>query len=383
MGDYIGNKKVKFLYVENLRIILSALVVVVHVACTYGGPGGWSYVEPGAGLLAIVPLTIINATSQSFFMGMFFFFGAYFTHLSFQKKGVGRFIKDRFFRLVIPLFLTWFFISPLTRYIVWPVKHPDAARLSFAEVWFSGQGFGHGVMWFAEVLILFTVLYIITYYLIPQLRIKEKFPLTIIKSKHILIGSLLLGFITFLARIIVPLFRRYYYLHYDFGHFPQYIILFALGIIAARYSSDYLLSYREAKKWMWFSIFMIFVVFPLIFIAGKAYEGNIRPFLGGFTWQSLTYSVWEQVTGIAIMVTLIGLLRAKWNRQSKFSAHLSDSAYAVYVFHPPILVAISVLLVNWEAAHIVKFLVITPLALAGSFGFALLIKQLPFMRRIF
>ncbi len=383
MGDYIGNKKVKFLYVENLRIILSALVVVVHVACTYGGPGGWSYVERGAGLLSIVPLTVINATSQSFFMGMFFFFGAYFTHLSFQKKGVVHFVKDRFFRLVIPLFLTWFFISPLTRYIAWPVKHPDAARLSFTEIWLSGQGFGHGVMWFAEVLIYFTVLYIIAYTLLPWLRKKKKLPIPKIKSKHILIGSLLLGLVTFFVRLEFPLFRNYYSLHYDFGHFPQYIILFALGVIAARYSSDYLLSFKQAKRWMWFSLFMIFVVFSLIFVVGNAYESNIRPFLGGFTWQSLAYSVWEQVTGIAIMVTLIGLFRAKWNRQNKFSAHLSGSAYAVYVFHPPILVAISVMLANWEALHLVKFLVVTPLALAASFGFALLIKQLPFTKRIF
>ena len=60
--------KPKIRYIENLRIVLSALVVVVHMACTYGGPGGWAYVEKGAGLGTVLPLTLINATSQSFFM---------------------------------------------------------------------------------------------------------------------------------------------------------------------------------------------------------------------------------------------------------------------------------------------------------------------------
>lgn len=204
-----------------------------------------------------------------------------------------------------------------------------------------------------------------------------------IKSKHILVASILLGSFTFLIRIFLPLFHRTLPLPFDLGHFSQYIFLFTLGIVAAKYNSDYLLSYRQAKKWMWFSLSMIFIVFPMIFIVGKAYEGNIRPFLGGFTWQSLAFSVWEQVTGIAIMVTLVGLTRAKWNKQSKLTSRLSGSAYAVYVFHPPILVAISVLLVNWEAIHILKFLIITPLALIASFGIALLIKQIPILRQIF
>ena len=58
------SKKPKILYIENLRIVLSVLVVIVHVACTYGGPGGWSYMERGAGIATVLPLTLLNATSQ-------------------------------------------------------------------------------------------------------------------------------------------------------------------------------------------------------------------------------------------------------------------------------------------------------------------------------
>ena len=376
-------RKPRILYVENLRILLSALVVIVHMACTYGGPGGWTYMEPGADLVSIFPLTILNATSQSFFMGMFFFFGAYFTHLSFQKKGFIFFIKDRFIRLVIPLLLTYYFISPFTSYIVWPVKHPEQADLSFADLWTSGRGFGVGVMWFAEALIYFTIFYIIARNLLPWLRRKEKITLPKIKSKHILISSVILGAVTFLARLLFPLFKRNHSLNFELGHFPQYIFLFVLGIIVARYNSDHLVSYRQAKKWMWFSLSMICIVFPLIFLFGGAQGGDISPYLGGFTWQSLTFSVWEQVTGIAIMVTLMGILKVKWNQQSKLSASLSGSAYAVYVFHPPVLVWISILFINWDAIHLVKFLILTPLALAVSFGVASVIKRLPLLRRIF
>lgn len=377
-----NSRKSKILYVENLRILLSVLVVIVHMACTYGGPGGWAYEEGGAGLGSILPLTVLNATSQSFFMGMFFFFGAYFTHLSFQKKGFVSFVKDRFIRLGIPLLLTYYFISPLTKLIVWPIKHPEQADFSFIELWSSGRAFGVGVMWFAEALIYFTIFYMVARIAIPWLRRKEKLNLPKIRSQHILISAALLGIATFLFRLPFPLFTHNP-TNFTLGHFPQYIFLFILGIIVARYNSDHLASYLQAKNWMWFAVAMIVIVFPVIFFIGGAQGGNIRPYFGGLTWHSLAFSVWEQVTGIAIMVSLMGLLKVKWNSQSKISAGLSGSAYAVYVFHPPVIVWVSILFVNWDAMHLVKFLVITPIALVATYVVSLAIKQLPVFKKIF
>lgn len=374
----------RLLYVENLRIILSLLVVIVHMACTYGGPGGWSYTENGAGLGTILPLTILNATSQSFFMGMFFFIGAYFTHLSFQKKGLLKFTKERLIRLGIPLALTFFFLSVLTSYIVWPAKYPKYADLSFPELWNSGRAFNFGVMWFVLALSYFTFLYLVAYWLIPGLRKKEKKPLPEIKSYYILIAAILIGVATFIIRIKFPLFtgNGIKWLPFDLGHFAQYTFLFVFGIIAARYNSDNFISYKQAKKWMWFVIALIVIVFPLLFFIGDAHHNGVKAFAGRGTWHSLAYALWEQLTGISIMVALLGILKRKWNKQCKVAKLLSDSAYAVYVLHPPILVGISVLFINWETMLLIKFLALTPLAIIGSFGVAILVKRIPVLNRI-
>ena len=79
----------------------------------------------------------------------------------------------------------------------------------------------------------------------------------------------------------------------------------------------------------------------------------------------------------------MGLTRTKWNTQSKFATQLSNSAYAVYLIHPPVLVFISITFMNWKAMHLVKFLALAPLAVAASFALAILIKQVPFLKRIF
>jgi glucans biosynthesis protein C len=98
----------RLFYIDNLRIFLISLVVLLHFNITYGAPGSWYYNESEAGFPAIIVQAMFNITNQSFFMGMFFMISAYFTAASIQRKSIGRFLKDRLVRLGIPLF---FFIS--------------------------------------------------------------------------------------------------------------------------------------------------------------------------------------------------------------------------------------------------------------------------------
>lgn len=341
--------------------------------------------EKGAGIGTILPLTILNATSQSFFMGMFFFIGAYFTRRSFQKKGFVLFVRDRLIRLGIPLIITYFFLNVLADYIIWPAKHPDLPVSSFGELWLSGKHFSFGVMWFVLALSYFTILYIVSYYIIPALKKKEWKPLPQIKSIHILLFALFLGIVTYIVRIKFPLFSGSgsSWLPFDLGHFPQYIFLFILGIIAAGYNSYSFVSLKQIKMWLWFVLFLTGIVFPFMFFIGNVHVDGIMPYAGRGTLRSFAYAMWEQLTGISIMVILLGFMRIKWNTQNGFLRKLSDSSYAVYVLHPPVLVAISLLFKDWHVMLLIKFLALTPLALIGSFGIAMLIKNLPVFKRIF
>lgn len=50
-----------------------------------------------------IPLTWYNTTIQAFSMGLFFLISGYFTPSSYERKGSGRFAKDRLLRLGIPI----------------------------------------------------------------------------------------------------------------------------------------------------------------------------------------------------------------------------------------------------------------------------------------
>ena len=178
----------------------------------------------------------------------------------------------------------------------------------------------------------------------------------------------MVGLITFAVRVRYPLFKGTgsELIPFNLGHFPQYIFLFVLGILAAGCNSDFFISFKQAKRWALLVSALMLIVFPLIFFLGKAHTNGIIAFTGRGTWQSLAFAVWEQVIGFSIMVSLLGIFKAKWNTQHNMVKNLSQSAYAVYVLHPPVLVGISVLFINWKTDLIIKFLAITPLAVTKS-----------------
>ncbi|MFD0475556.1 acyltransferase family protein [Nonomuraea thailandensis] len=100
-------------FADNLRILLTSLVVLHHIAVMYSGLPLWYYVEPPTGAAAGAVLAIFVVVNQAWFMGAFFLLSGYFTPGSFDRKGPGAFLRDRLVRLGIPLVVFYFVLSPL------------------------------------------------------------------------------------------------------------------------------------------------------------------------------------------------------------------------------------------------------------------------------
>jgi len=378
--ESVAARPSRLYYIDNLRIVLSSLVVLFHLSVTYGAAGSWAYVETQAEFPASYFLTLFTATCQSFFMGMFFFISAYFSYGALARKGTRLFLQDRLIRLGIPLVLYIFFLEPLTFYFAhsWQPEH-----LSFLEILRLGYARHVGVMWFVVALGCFTLLYTAARPVLSGLQTENHEKSFALKSRYIVVFILLLGVVTFLVRLTFYVGRAIPLLGFNLGHFPQYIALFTLGILAAQYRLRAPISLPQAKRWSLFALAMVLFGFPAMFLAGGAASGEIEPFLGGMHWQSLGYSVWEQATGISIIIGLLGLTRVKWNKTGKVERELAGAAYALYVFHPPIVVAVSIFFRDWTLPPLTKFLVLSPMALAASLVVALSIRKIPFAKRVF
>jgi len=373
-----NTQTVKIVYIDNLKVMLTVLVVLHHAFITYGAPGGWYYAEKTTSVAASIPMTLFVATNQSFFMGFFFFISAYFTESSYHKKGAARFTIDRLKRLGIPLIFYSFILSPVLCFLVYrfALGH-DITYIQFLGGFHPWIDFG--VLWFVAALLLFSLLYVgIMLLFKSKLSASGKMPSTL----TVVLFALTLALGSYLVRSVFPVGWVLKPVGFQLGHFVQYIALFTLGIVASRGKWLNIVSYKIGKGFAVMVAVMILVVFPVIYYIKEVTNSPVETFSGDGHWQSLMYACWEQFTGIFIIVALLGIARQRWNSQSMFMKNMSRATFAVYIFHPLVLISLSMLFRPLDADPAIKLLFVAPLAVIGSFVLGSLLVKIPGVKAI-
>ena len=368
----------KINYLNYLKALLIILVVLHHAFITYGAPGGWYFQQKTTHIAALFPMTIFVATNQAFFMGFFFFLSALFIEPSYQKKGAIKFLTDRFKRLGIPLIFYSLVLSPILNYTV---EHYGYARHhSFVEYM---QGYHHwidfGVLWFVAALLIFNLVYVL-FKNIPVLQMKINFNFPY--GKRLIGIGILLGLITFLTRLIFPVGWHLDPFGFQLGHFPQYILLFIVGIIASKNKWLDQLNFEKGKTSAYIALFLIFIILPILFVISIIYKIPGSSFSGGWNLISLSYSLWEQLTGILIMTALLSIAKFIWNYPSPFWGRLSESAFGVYIFHPVVLISLSLLVQSLNVDPVIKLVFVGPMAVILTFALISLLRKIPVVNHI-
>ncbi|SDH84976.1 hypothetical protein [Desulfosporosinus hippei] len=69
----------RFLYIDNLRLLVIMLVIIMHLSGTYSGFGSW-YVTGGkpVGLISTVIFGFYQSFTQGYFMGLLFLLSGFF-----------------------------------------------------------------------------------------------------------------------------------------------------------------------------------------------------------------------------------------------------------------------------------------------------------------
>jgi hypothetical protein len=312
-------------------------------------------------------------------MGFFFLLAGYFTPASLERKGYGRFLADRFLRLGLPLLAFIFVLNPLTAALLtayqgkgfWP---------TFAYFWHHSI-VGAGPLWFAQALLMFGIGYC-------AWRAVAGAPLarTARSARPVpsvawwIIGAVAVGAVALAIRQVVPTGVNIFGL--QLGYFASYIFLFAAGIAAWRFDWLRQLEWKNARL----LVFGLVVTWPLmpvgIFVARTMYGPGKSNFGGGLSWPAILYAFWEPFVAWGLIAAWLLLFRAYMNQPSAFWSWLNRRAYAVYIIHPPLLVAISLLLHPWIAPALVKFCITGGLACIACWLVADPLVRLPGLRRI-
>ncbi len=353
-------------------------MIVFHLAITYGAPvGSWYYYESQVGVAEGALYAWFLGVSQAFFMGLYFLISAYFTPGSIERKGTKSYLKDRLLRLGMPLLVFIAVFDPIMNYAVALSKGFAFSFSSFlGYYWGNYTKLGSGPLWFLEALLIFCIGYLLwcrfAKYRSPQIG----FP----SNLKIILFALGLGLLTFVVRIWYPV-GSFDVLNFQLGFFPQYIALFTLGIVAFRNDWFMQIPKKTGKIWLGIAIGMLFAL-PVIMLVGIPSNYDLSVFMGGLYWQAAAYALWEQVIGIAIIISLLVLFRERRNNQGSLRKTLAANAYGAYVLFAPVIVLLALSLSSFKFDPMLKLILVAPIAVALCFGLSYLIRMLPFVKRI-
>ena len=374
-----ARQSARLAYLDNLRAVLTAAVVVFHLAIAYGAAGAWYYTEHRGGEITESVLTLVVATLQFFFMGLFFAIAGYFVPPAYERKGLRRFLTDRLRRLGIPLVLFAVVVSPVLEGV--KAATSNDATASFWSAWrWHLVHLAPGPLWFVEALLVFSIVYALWRGVAPQPARSRGASASKLDHRRLFAFLIGLAAASFVVRLRFPIGDEVEHLQLAF--FPQYVALFVVGILAhGRGWLDHL-DDALARTWLRLAGAAVLAL-PVVMVLGGATDGNDHAFEGGVHWQAAAIAILEALVCVGVGLGLIALFRQRFGRQGKRWRLLTANAYTVYIIHAPIVVGLTYALKDVAAPPLLKFALLSPVALVACLAAShLLVRKLPGASRV-
>ena len=375
----------RLFFIDNIRWLMIVFVVTIHAAVTYSSLGRWYYTEPAKlDIASLAFFGIYQSFTQAYSMGLLFLIAGYFVPRSFDRKDFGKFLRDRAVRLGIPTLIYMLFINEAIVYYImafrWETPRPPIGKYFLNYMLSLDFLSGSGPMWFAFALLIFSTIYAIARLL---LRGPEKPQQDESLPGHLAVVELglLISACAFSIRLVQPIGTSI--MNMQLGYFSQYIILFVIGIIA--YRKNWLVRIPYSFGMIWFKAALIggSIFWIAIQILGGGLSGNFSKYAGGLCWQSAAYALWESFFGVGVCLGLLVLFRERFNTQGKFAKFMSDNCFSVYVFHPLILIPVTLALRELAWYPLIKFAIAIVISVPLCFLVGhLVLRRIPLLKRI-
>lgn len=353
-------------YLDNLRVALTVLVVAHHVALAYGNLGLWPNWQKPAEVLETVPLDLFVLLNQTYFMGMFFLLSGYFVPGSIDRRGAGPFASDRLRRLGIPLLAFLLLLRPLytlPRYL----GTPAADRSPYWEYYLTSADIGP--IWFLGVLLALSLAYAVLRRVGGDSGAARQ---TSVRAWQIIAFAIGLAVVSYLWRIIVPNGTILLGIP-SAAYLPQYVVLFAVGILAARRGW---LTALPRRSGLLGSALIVASFVPMV-LGGYETLGVGAPIPPPGAPAHLGFALWDQLFAIGMILVLLTVFRRRVTADVPFSRFLAGNAYAVYLVHAPIIVGFVALLAPLAPSPLAGFAIVLPLSLVTSWIVSAWLRRLP------
>jgi glucan biosynthesis protein C len=320
----------RFVYLDNVKIFLTMLVVTHHTNCAFGGcgRGSWFLIVgvngPPAFERFMQTSTMLN---QAFFMPLFFFISAYFVPSSFVKRGGwNRFRQGKKKRILIPALVETFVITPVCIAIAASVTGADSIKYIPHP----------GVAWFLFWLLLFNWMYVtlIDETSFSEERIKQNFPSTL---QRILSGAGVCGLLLLPLLILVP--GSFAAMPISIGSFTCDFFMFYLGIQARNHG------WLETSTTTY--LYNQLDIHPILFFVMVIAEGTgltlLMPLALQQSWAGFLLIVLSGMFCLDMSLLVLVFFQGYVNFETWVSKVLARAAYGVYLLHPFVVTSLTAL----------------------------------------
>ncbi|WP_316568660.1 acyltransferase family protein [Neobacillus sp. YIM B06451] len=336
-----------------LRVLATFAVFSYHILMFFN-PWPWHVKNGETDSLGVLLVSLVIGT---WIMPLFFAISGMTASISFQKRPMKSYLKERLARLGIPLLFGVVFLTPPQVYAERISHHQfEGSFLSFMGHYFNGPyldiggegnfGFAGHHLWYLLVLLVFTFI---------TLPLLKRIP----ASKGKRIGAVTLLFVPTLALAAAAAFV-------DIVNLGGYDLVFYLIIFLYGYyyfSTDAFDRITE-KYFVLNCFFAVSGTSLFIFLFLQSFYG------GGFFERAAFWGA-KTISGYFTMMVFFTLARRHLTRKNRFLVYWNEAAMPFYVLHQPIIVGIGFFLADTSWGVGTKL----PVLAVGAFAIILVLYQ--------
>jgi peptidoglycan/LPS O-acetylase OafA/YrhL len=332
-------------WMDNLRTVIIALVVLYHVGGVYEAAGLWGWFWIVDDPTTITWVGIVGIVFDIFMMATLFFLSGYLAQASLKNKSAGEFVKGKFKRLMIPWALAVFTLIPLYKVIF--LYSRGLPQENWTTYFHLTNPNSQNWLWFLPLLFLFDLLFL------GLSKLSVKLPK--ISMAWAVAGATVIGLVTsffigswlgFRSWTLTPL------LDFENERVLMYFMAFLLGVMA--YTQNVFADQPKSKTpyivassvaWIPVTGHIFARLYPFFFPQGFEITPFYRLIWHASFYLSLVVMVYVMVESFRLYLTKTGSL---WNA-------LNRNSYGVYIIHVIVIGIFGTLLLNTGLPALVKY----------------------------
>ena len=325
----------RLVYLDSLRIVLTAGVIVAHAAMTYGAAGTWVYEEPSLSDVAAGVLGFLVGVGVMFGLGLFFLIAGMLTTGPLIRRGPRGFLASRVWRLGVPLAAYALVVWPVLQWLTDRAEGDRQSLVEFYRFEFTGtrwRSLGTGPLWFVAILLVVTTGWTLWRWAKPAPVAAVSGLLTV---RHLAVTAATIAVATFFVRVWFPVDSEQF-LDLHVWLWPQSAALFVLGAIGSE--RGWLSELPESLRHTCHRAAIAAVVTLVVLIV---LSNGPEPFKGGWYWEAAGYAAVEGVFSVSVALIVLDRFRRRHAEQGHLARRLGRSAYGAFVAQGPVLVLIA------------------------------------------